>query len=64
MKEYNVGERFISHGRKVKVKENKDARHKCHKCFYSVHLFDCDAPCMPNERSDGKSVMFVEKKGK
>ncbi len=64
MKEYKVGEQIV-----LEIQEAND----CSRCFFSDKLhkgpgctcyndrsFCCS--CLPEEREDGKSIIFVEKK--
>ena len=58
MKEYKVGEQITFQGKVLEVVETK--KPTCTGCFFDSKNLDTQK-CMPNERSDGNNVMFVEK---
>lgn len=63
MKEYKVGEEIT-----LEVKESPDENASCEGCWFE-ESGECLCPykmgeCLKNWRSDGKNVIFVEKKGK
>lgn len=62
MKEYKVGEQIVLEVQEVKTDS-------CLGCFFFSERGDCERPttmgyCGEVNRSDGKNVIFVEKKGK
>lgn len=59
MKEYKVGEQIVL--------EVQEVACSCEYCFFEhngCNLKYKDRMCSAKERSDGKNVIFVEKKGK
>ena len=67
MKEYKIGETFAYGEAVIEVKE-LPIEGICNGCFFEgplglCTLNVCDRLCFESNRSDGKNIIFVEKKG-
>lgn len=61
MKEYKVGEQIVLEVKEISGKQSAFPN-KCDLCFFNKDGI-CSISCLRDERSDGKNIIFVEKKG-